>query len=165
MMSVFEIAAAAAVRQPPDDCSRDCTAYIFLHRLCMVTSNKHTRDVRVNGVTGALSIDPSAGYNMFSVSVHVSLSFTAYASGYTHNAHTCYHIYHIVFCIKLKMKMTKFLTYWSKLRCLPFSSLITKHQRLNHISSVLVYMFSNLECKREGIKLSYGVVTILLGDL
>jgi hypothetical protein len=27
----------------PDDRSRDCTAYIFLHRLRTATSNKHTR--------------------------------------------------------------------------------------------------------------------------
>jgi hypothetical protein len=39
---------------------------------------------RVNGATDALSIGPSAGYTLFFVFVHVSLLFTAYASGYTH---------------------------------------------------------------------------------
>jgi accessory gene regulator protein AgrB len=38
----------------------------------------------VNGATDALSMGPSAGYFMFSVLVHVSFLFTAYASGGTH---------------------------------------------------------------------------------
>jgi hypothetical protein len=35
--------ATSAVVILPDDRSRDCTACIFLHRLCTATSNKHTR--------------------------------------------------------------------------------------------------------------------------
>jgi hypothetical protein len=39
---------------------------------------------RVNGVTDAFSIGPSAGYNMFFVFVHILLLFTAYVSNDTH---------------------------------------------------------------------------------
>jgi hypothetical protein len=39
---------------------------------------------RVNGVTDALSIGPSAGYILFLVIVHILLFFTAYVSSDTH---------------------------------------------------------------------------------
>jgi hypothetical protein len=41
---------------------------------------------RVNGATDALSIGPSAGYNLFFVFVHILLLFTTYMSSdtYTH---------------------------------------------------------------------------------
>jgi hypothetical protein len=39
---------------------------------------------RVNGATDALSIGPSAGYNLFFVFVHILLLFTAYVSSDTH---------------------------------------------------------------------------------
>ena len=38
---------------------------------------------RVNGATGALSIGPSTGYNLFFVFVHILLLFTAYVSSDT----------------------------------------------------------------------------------
>jgi hypothetical protein len=38
----------------------------------------------VNGATDALSIGPSAGYNMFFVFVHILLLFTGYVSSDTH---------------------------------------------------------------------------------
>jgi hypothetical protein len=65
---------------------------------------------RVNGATDALSISPSVGYTLFFVFMHISLLFTAYVSSYTHM-----HIYVITyitlfFWIKLKLKMSKFLT-------------------------------------------------------
>jgi hypothetical protein len=50
----------------------------------------------VNGVTDALSIGPSAEYNLFFVFVHILLLFTAYVSSDTH-AHTCRHIHHFDF--------------------------------------------------------------------
>jgi hypothetical protein len=50
--------------------SRDYTAYICLHRLRTTTSNIRSR---VNGATDALSISPSAGYNLFFVFVHILL--------------------------------------------------------------------------------------------
>jgi hypothetical protein len=81
----------------PGDRSRDCTAYIFLHRLRTATSNKHTRCL-------------SAGYTLFFVFVHVSLLFTAYASSYTHmHIHVITYIA-LIFWIKLKLKMPNFLT-------------------------------------------------------
>jgi hypothetical protein len=39
---------------------------------------------RVNGVTGALSIGPSTGYNMFFCICAILLLFTAYVSSDTH---------------------------------------------------------------------------------
>jgi hypothetical protein len=68
----------------PDDRSRDCTAHIFLHRLCTATSNKHTEMSRVNGATNDLSISPSTGYTLFFVFMHVSLLFIAYVNSYIH---------------------------------------------------------------------------------
>ena len=60
---------------------------------------------RVNGATDALSIGPSAGYNLFFVFVHILLLITAYVSSDTHM-----HIYVVtyitlIFWIKLKLKM------------------------------------------------------------
>jgi hypothetical protein len=54
---------------------------------------EHTQEMScVNGSTDALSIGPSAGYNMFFVFIHVLLLFTAYASSHTHM-----HIHHTDF--------------------------------------------------------------------
>jgi hypothetical protein len=65
---------------------------------------------RVNGAIDDLSIGPSAGYTLFFVFVYVLMLFIGYASSYTHM-----HIYVIkyitlIFWIKLKLKMPKFLT-------------------------------------------------------
>jgi hypothetical protein len=58
---------------------------------------EHTYEMsHVNGVTDALSIGPSAEYNLFFVFVHILLLFTAYVSSDTH-AHTCRHIHHFDF--------------------------------------------------------------------
>jgi hypothetical protein len=65
---------------------------------------------RVNGVTDALSISPSVGYIPFFVFVHILLLFTAYTSGYTHMPYMSSQISLYFFWIKLKLKMTKFLT-------------------------------------------------------
>jgi hypothetical protein len=72
--------------------SRDCTlsastAYDYI---------KHTHKMsRVNGITDILVIDPSAGYTLFFVFVHVLLLFTTYLN-------SDIHIYiHIVICITL----------------------------------------------------------------
>jgi hypothetical protein len=64
----------------------------------------------VNGATDALSIGPSARYNLFFVFVHILLLFTAYVSSDTH-----IHIYVVtyivvIFWIKLKLEMTISLT-------------------------------------------------------
>jgi hypothetical protein len=57
---------------------------------------KHTHEMsRLNGATDALTIGPSAGYFLFSVFVHVSFFFTAYA-----NSGTYMHI-HIITYITL----------------------------------------------------------------
>jgi hypothetical protein len=46
---------------------------------------EHTHEMsRVNRATDALSIGPSAGYNLFFVFVHILLLFTAYVSSDTH---------------------------------------------------------------------------------
>jgi hypothetical protein len=64
----------------------------------------------VNGVTDALSIDPSAVYFLFSIIVHVSFLFTAYATSGTHmRIHVVTYIT-LVFWIKLKLIMSNFLT-------------------------------------------------------
>jgi hypothetical protein len=60
---------------------------------------------RVNGATDALSIDLSAGYNLFFVFVHILLLFTAYVSSDTHmhiHVITCITV---IFWIKLKLRM------------------------------------------------------------
>jgi hypothetical protein len=65
---------------------------------------------RVNGVTSALSIGPSTGYILLFVFVHVPLLFTAYMSSHTHmHIHVIAYIA-LFFWIKLKLKMSKFLT-------------------------------------------------------
>jgi hypothetical protein len=61
---------------------------------------------RVNGATDALSIGPSARYNLFFVFVHILLLFTVYVSSDTHM-----HIYVVtyivvIFWITLKLEMT-----------------------------------------------------------
>jgi hypothetical protein len=65
---------------------------------------------RVNGVTDALSIGPSTVYFLFSILVHVSFLFTAYATSDKHMY--IYVVTYIipVFCIKLKLIMPNFLT-------------------------------------------------------
>jgi hypothetical protein len=46
---------------------------------------EHTHEMsRLNGATDALSIGPSAWYNLFFVFVHILLLFTAYVSSDTH---------------------------------------------------------------------------------
>jgi hypothetical protein len=65
---------------------------------------------RVNGATDALSIGPSAWYNLFFVFVHIFLLFTAYVSSDTHmHIHVVTYIT-VIFWIKLKLKMTISLT-------------------------------------------------------
>jgi hypothetical protein len=65
---------------------------------------------RVNGATDALSIDPFTGYFLFSILVHVSFLFTAYASSDTHmHIHVITYITQF-FSIKLKLIMSNFLT-------------------------------------------------------
>jgi hypothetical protein len=67
---------------------------------------EHTHEMsRVNGATDALSIDLSAGYNLFFVFVHILLLFTAYVSSDTHmhiHVITCITV---IFWIKLKLRM------------------------------------------------------------
>jgi hypothetical protein len=47
----------------------------------------------VNGAADALSIDPSVGYNLLVVFVHILLLFTAYVSSDTHmHIHIVTHI-------------------------------------------------------------------------
>jgi hypothetical protein len=59
----------------------------------------------VNGVTDALGIDPSAGYILFFVFVHIFLLFTTYVSSDTHmHIHVVTYIA-VIFWIKLKLKM------------------------------------------------------------
>ena len=67
---------------------------------------EHTHEMSyVNGATDALSIGPSAGYNLFFVFVHILLLFTAYVSSDTHmHIHVVTYIT-MVFWIKLKLKM------------------------------------------------------------
>jgi hypothetical protein len=55
------------------------TAYDYIEH----THKTHEMS-RVNGVTDALSIGPSAGYILFLVIVHILLFFTAYVSSDTH---------------------------------------------------------------------------------
>ena len=60
---------------------------------------------RVNGATNALSIGPSARYNLFFVFLHILLLFTAYVSSDTHmHIHVVTYIT-VIFWIKLKLKM------------------------------------------------------------
>jgi hypothetical protein len=68
---------------------------------------EHTHDVsRVNGATDALSIGPSAGYNLFFGFVHIFMLFTVYASSDTHmHIHVVTYIT-FIFWIKLKLKMS-----------------------------------------------------------
>jgi hypothetical protein len=72
---------------------------------------EHTHEMsRVNGATDALSIGPSAGYNMFFIFVHILLLFTAYVSSDTHmHIHVITYIT-MIFWIKLKLKMSISLT-------------------------------------------------------
>jgi hypothetical protein len=64
----------------------------------------------VNGATDALSISPSAGYNLFFVFVHILLLFTVYVSSDTHiHIHVVTYIT-VIFWIKLKLKMSISLT-------------------------------------------------------
>jgi hypothetical protein len=60
----------------------------------------------MNGATDALSIDPSAGYILFLVIMHILLLFTVYVSSdiYMH-IHIVIYIT-VVFWIKLKLKIT-----------------------------------------------------------
>ena len=61
---------------------------------------------RVNGATNALSVGPSAGYNLFFLFVHILLLFTAYVSSDTHmHIHVITYIT-VIFWIKLKLKMS-----------------------------------------------------------
>jgi hypothetical protein len=68
---------------------------------------EHTHDVScVNGATDALSIGPSAGYNLFFVFVHIFMLFTVYVSSDTHmHIHVVTYIT-LIFWIKLKLKMS-----------------------------------------------------------
>jgi hypothetical protein len=60
----------------------------------------------VNGATDALSIGPSAGYNLFFVFVHILLLFIAYVSSDTHmHIHVVTYIT-VILWIKLKLKMS-----------------------------------------------------------
>jgi hypothetical protein len=60
---------------------------------------------RVNGVTDALSIGPSAGYSLFFVFVYILLLFAVYAISDTHmHIHVVTYIT-VIFWIKLKLKM------------------------------------------------------------
>jgi hypothetical protein len=64
----------------------------------------------MNGATDALSIDPSAGYTLFFVFVHVLLLFTSYVSSDTHmHVHVVTYII-LVFWIKLKLIVSNSLT-------------------------------------------------------
>jgi hypothetical protein len=61
---------------------------------------------RVNGVTDALSIGPSAWYTPFLVFMHILLLFTAYMSNDTHiHIHVVTYIT-VIFWIKLILKMS-----------------------------------------------------------
>jgi hypothetical protein len=65
---------------------------------------------RVNGAIDGLSKGPSAEYNMFFVFMHILLLFTAYLSSDTYmHIHIVTYIT-VIFWIKLKLKMTIFLT-------------------------------------------------------
>jgi hypothetical protein len=58
---------------------------------------EHTHEIsRLNGATDALSIAPSAVYNLFFIFVHILLLFTSYVSSDTY-AHICHHIHHCDF--------------------------------------------------------------------
>jgi hypothetical protein len=72
---------------------------------------EHTHEMsRVNGATDALSIGPSAVYFLFSIIMHVSFLFTAYATSGTHmHIHVVTYIT-LVFWIKLKLIMSNFQT-------------------------------------------------------
>ena len=86
--------------------SRDCTAYIFLHRLLTITSNIHTRClVWMEPLMSWASISPRGTLCMFLVFVHILLLFTAYVSSDTHmHIHVVTYIT-VIFWIKLKLKM------------------------------------------------------------
>jgi hypothetical protein len=59
----------------------------------------------VNGATDALSIGPSARYNLFFVFVHILLLFNGYMSSATHmHIHVVTYIT-VIFRIKLKLEM------------------------------------------------------------
>jgi hypothetical protein len=75
--------------------------YIHLHASTAYDYIEHTHEVsRVNGATDALSIGPSAGYNLFFIFVRILL-FTAYVSSDTHmHIHAVTYI-HVIFWIKL----------------------------------------------------------------
>jgi hypothetical protein len=65
---------------------------------------------RVNGATYALSIDPSVGYLLFFVHMHVLFLFTTYASSDTNmHIHVITYIT-LFFWINLKLIMPNFLT-------------------------------------------------------
>jgi hypothetical protein len=67
---------------------------------------EHTHEMsRVNEVTDALSIGPSAGHTLFLVFVHILLLLTAYVISGTHiHIHVVTNIT-VIFWIKLKLKM------------------------------------------------------------
>jgi hypothetical protein len=64
----------------------------------------------VNGVTGALSIGPSAGYSLFLIFVHVILLFTATMSSYAHMQISVITFIVQYLWFKLNMKMPKFIS-------------------------------------------------------
>jgi hypothetical protein len=67
---------------------------------------EHTHEMsRVNGATDALSIGPSAGYNLFFVFVHILPLFTAYVSSDTHMHIHVFTYITLIFWIKLKLKI------------------------------------------------------------
>jgi hypothetical protein len=65
---------------------------------------------RVNGVTDALSIGPSAGYTLFLIFVHILLLFTAYVTSDTYMHIPVITYITLIFWIKLKLKMPISLT-------------------------------------------------------
>jgi hypothetical protein len=85
--------------------SRDCTVYICLYRLSTTTSNTHEMS-RVNGATDALNISTSVEYILF---LYLCI-FTDYMSSDTRmHMHAVIYIT-LIFWIKLKLKMTIFIT-------------------------------------------------------
>jgi hypothetical protein len=94
--------------------SSSSAPFEVLHCVHLPTSSSynyigHTHEMsRANGATNALSIGPSARYFMFSILVHVSFMFTAYATSGTHmHIHVVTYIT-LVFWIKLKLIMPNF---------------------------------------------------------
>jgi hypothetical protein len=113
---VSVLATARSVRSTNTDPVLRSWPFVGLHCVHLPASTaydyiEHTHEMsHVNGATDALSIDPSAGYTLFLVFMHILMLYTAYVSSDTHmHIHVITYIT-VVFWIKLKLKMQISLT-------------------------------------------------------